>query len=252
LVFENLAAHLAIPLQCENGGLVVPRMVAIDSSAFTQEIYSFVRDNAIRRLEHGLQEIMAVKGSSTWSSPAIGRPTEQDIDLRGRKVARGVKLWPVGSSTIKQSLYAWLRVEVPGPHYIHFSEELPEIFFDQLSAEKLQTRYLKGHPVQEWHLPAGRRNEMLDCFVYCVAGAHRMGLPQFREPQWQQQRTQRAQIARPDAATPARGAQQLGRPASSMPNTPGAAGQPAQPPRILAPGFGKPPGLPNWVTSWRR
>jgi len=273
LVFENLAAHLAIPLECENGGLVLPRVVAVDSGAFTQEIYSFVRANALRRLEHGLQEIMAVKGVAQWSSPAIGKPTEQDIDYRGNKISRGVRLWPVGSSTIKQSLYAWLRIETPGPHYVHFSDELPEVFYDQLTSERLQTRYRLGHPFQEWHLPSGRRNEALDCITYALAGAYRMGLPQFRPPQWEQLRSQRAQIANVQRARPMGAgsgssaplapatATAPSDPAAAAPGAAHASATPAPapaPPRrphpMFAPGFSRPVGYGggNWVKSWRK
>src|ERR1019366_5025215 len=196
LVWDQLAEHLIVPLTADNGALIIPRTVAIDSGHLSQEVYNFCRHNAVRRSEFGLQQVFAIKGVSAWTAPALGKPTDQDIDYRGDRVARGAKLWPIGTSTIKQSLYAWLRITTPGPHHVHFSDELPAEFYDQLTSEKLQTRYRYGHPFREWHLPGGRRNEALDCFVYCYAAAGRMQLHLFRPAQWDARRKERAATAR--------------------------------------------------------
>jgi len=44
-----------------------------------------------------------------------------------------------------------------------------------LTAEKLQTRYVKGFPVSEW-VKTRPRNEVLDLSVYSYAAAIRAGL----------------------------------------------------------------------------
>ena len=67
---------------------------------------------------------------------------------------------------------------------IHFSKDLPEEFYAQITAEKLITRYSKGHPIQEWVKPSHRRNEVLDCTVYALAAAYHLGMNKFSERDW--------------------------------------------------------------------
>ena len=57
-------------------------------------------------------------------------------------------------------------------------------FFEQLTAERLVTRYVKGHPKLEWVKPPGKRNEALDCAVYALAAAHMVGIDRWRELDW--------------------------------------------------------------------
>jgi len=248
LVWDQLAEHLAVPLTADNGALVIPRAVAIDSGYLSQDVYNFVRHNAVRRGEFGLQLVLAIKGISAWTAPALGKPTDQDIDYRGDRVERGVKLWPIGTSTIKQSLYAWLRITTPGPHHVHFSDELPPEFYDQLTSEKLQTRYRFGHPFREWHLPGGRRNEALDCFVYAYAAACRMQLHLFRPAQWDARRKELASLARAGGKPAQDQSHAATDPPAAVPVPPPPPPQPAQGRNP----FDRLPGGGNWTTGWRR
>jgi phage terminase large subunit GpA-like protein len=45
-------------------------------------------------------------------------------------------------------------------------------YFEQLTAERIRTRYVKGFPQRFWWKPDGRRNEALDCRVYAYAALH--------------------------------------------------------------------------------
>ena len=51
---------------------------------------------------------------------------------------------------------------------IHFSVDLDDEFFNQLTAEKMVTRYRKGFPVIEF-VKTRERNEALDCVAYAYA-----------------------------------------------------------------------------------
>ena len=50
------------------------------------------------------------------------------MTIRGRRLARGYKVWPVGSSIAKSELYGWLRLPLPAegeafpPGWCHFPE----------------------------------------------------------------------------------------------------------------------------------
>jgi phage terminase large subunit GpA-like protein len=76
-------------------------------------------------------------------------------------------------------------VEVPGPGYLHFSSELDAEHYQQLTAEKLVTRYHKGRPRREWVLVKGRRNEALDLKVYNFAAAAYAGISRMKMHQWE-------------------------------------------------------------------
>jgi len=95
-----------------------------------------------------------------------------------------VQLWPVGTDTAKGVLYGRFGIESGAAGSIHFSKDLAEEFYAQLTAEKLITRYHKGHPIQEWVKPSHRRNEVLDCTVYALAAAYHLGMNKFSERDW--------------------------------------------------------------------
>lgn len=161
-------------------GKPVPLLaVMIDSGGHhTHAVYAYAR-------AHQHAHVYAVKGQSQGGKAILGKPTDQDVNWRGSKVKGGVKLWPIGTDTAKAEIYGRLRTEQPGPGYVHLSRHLPPEVFEQLTSERLVTKYVKGRPRLEWVKPAGRRNEALDCAVYALAGAHFAGIDRWREGDWQ-------------------------------------------------------------------
>jgi phage terminase large subunit GpA-like protein len=55
---------------------------------------------------------------------------------------------------------------------MHFPLDRDAQYFEQLTAERIRTRYVKGFPQRFWSKPDGRRNEALDCRVYAYAALH--------------------------------------------------------------------------------
>jgi phage terminase large subunit GpA-like protein len=156
----------------ELGGKLRMGALAIDASDGVTT--HFVR--AFARKWSPTRRVIAVKGQAVQGKPLIGKPTEQDVSWRGKIIKGGVKLWPMGSDTGKAAFYARLRIEEPGPGFVHLPTGLPDETFAQLTAEKLVTRLIRGHPKREWHLPAGKRNEDLDCRVMADAAAEYWGI----------------------------------------------------------------------------
>ena len=246
LVWDQLLEHLSKPIQHEEGGLSVPRTVAIDSGGHhTQIVYGFCRRHASRQTELGLQQIIAVKGQSLQGKPIMGKPTAQDIDMHGQKIARGVQLWPVGSHAAKQLIYSRLNIDVPGKGYVHTTRAVPEDFWDELIAERLVTKFIRGYPTLEWNIAKGKRNEALDCCVYAYAAAVQLGLPRVRPIDWK--RTRERLTVRRDPPPPT-GDDQFPMTNDKMPPEP-AQPQPVQRSYLQAKGFG--PGR-NFATGWRR
>lgn len=64
----------------------------------------------------------------------------------------------------------------PGFGWIHFPSGLSDEFFEQLTSEKLERRRVGGRIVNQWHLLSGRRNEVLDLVVGCLAAGERAGV----------------------------------------------------------------------------
>lgn len=162
--------------------------MAIDSSdgVTTHFVRAFTRKWAHTR------RVIAVKGQSVAGKALVGKPSKQDVNYRGEIIKQGVEVWQYGADTAKGALYARLKIDPPqtldgrddivaaarGGYagYVHLPTGLPDEFFDQLTAERRVTRYLRGQPRVEWVLEKGRRNEALDCAGMAHAAAEYAGL----------------------------------------------------------------------------
>lgn len=160
-------------------GRQVPLIAAfVDSGGHhTQQVYAYARS-------HQHAHVHAIKGASITGKAILGKPSDQDVNWRGQRIKRGVKLWPIGTDTAKAVIYGRLRLSEPGPGYVHLPKRLEGDIFEQLTAERLVTRYIKGHARLEWVKPAGKRNEALDCAVYALAAAHYASIDRWREGEW--------------------------------------------------------------------
>ena len=145
------------------------RAMACDSGYLTSTVYLFARG-----LLH--RHVLATKGQSEPGKPILGRPTQQDISHRGQIIKGGVKVWPMGSDVAKEHLYRALEQEPGGFAEVHFPADLPNEFYEQLTAEKLMRRRTSRGERREWVLPHGKRNEVLDLFVMARAAAEYAGI----------------------------------------------------------------------------
>lgn len=159
----------------ESGAELKIDCCAIDSGFLTSEVYNYVRTRSHRF------HAIATKGMSTEGKPIIGKPTQQDVDYKGKTIKHGVQLWPIGSDTAKHLIYGRLRQKEQGPGYYHFPIGTDQQYFLELTAEKLITKFNKGFPKREWTKLPGRRNEALDCECYALASAVSVGM---QSPRW--------------------------------------------------------------------
>jgi phage terminase large subunit GpA-like protein len=148
-------------------------MLAVDSSAYTQAVYNWTR-------RHLLSRVMAIKGVP-GPRMFVGTTTAVDVTVRGKKLQRGHRMWPIGVDIGKGELYGWLRLVIvdgdPPPGYCHFPE-YPAEFFRQLTAEHLVTHVNKKTNRQErrWEVLPNRENHHLDARVYARAAAVVLGV----------------------------------------------------------------------------
>jgi len=147
--------------ETESGRQIAIRSTCIDSGGhFTSSVYNYCKKHTGRR-------VFAIKGVGGEGKPIAGRPSKNNIAK--------CPLFPVGVDTVKDLLFARMRIEEPGAGYMHFSDELPDEYFKQLTAEKIVTRYHKGFKRREF-VKTRPRNEALDCFVYALAAYAIVGI----------------------------------------------------------------------------
>ena len=144
---------------------------AVDAGGHhAQGVYSFTRARYARR-------VWAVRGASKPGQPIWPRkPTKKNV---GR-----VPLFMVGTDAAKDLIMGRLRIEPGRPGYCHFPADRDAAYFAQLTAERVVTKYDKGHPKRTWVKKPSQRNEALDARVYAtaaLAGLVSMGLEIERE-----------------------------------------------------------------------
>lgn len=147
-----------------------------------QVVYNFAR---------GRTNVFATKGMRGWSAPAIGTASPVDIDWRGKKIRKGVSLWPIGTWGLKALVYSDLRkdgrragAEIDPPGYCHFGGWLDEAYFLQMTAERLMEERVRGRITRVWKVLAKRDNHFLDCRVGNAALADYLGLTRMTSDEW--------------------------------------------------------------------
>lgn len=156
-----------------NGYKVPLTRVCIDSGFNTNEVYSFVRT-------YGSERVVAIKGNGGLDT-ALGTPRMVDVNINGQRFSRGLMLWNVGSSVLKEQFYRWLRGVKPTDEQEKEGRVLPsgycefpqhsEEYFKQITSEQLVTRTNnRGFTTSEWE-KTRKDNHLLDCRIYARAGA---------------------------------------------------------------------------------
>lgn len=172
--------------QAWHGGSLGLSAISIDSSDQTHAVYNWVR-----RVQHLLPTVRAVKGSSEDHKPIMGPSSSQEVNWRGQKWPNGIKLWTVGVDTAKDLLLGQLAIEPPEtpgesrPGCIHFSQDLPREFYEQLTAEQRILVKAGGRDTYKW-VKRRPRNEDLDCRNYALHAAFSLGLHNFTDRRWAQ------------------------------------------------------------------
>lgn len=166
-----LAKYLVTPLVNRFGRELRIEASAIDTGGHhTQEVYNYVRAAKNLSIDKRPRRLMAIKGANKPSKPILaGRPEPQDVNWRGRVIKGGVLLWMIGTDTAKQLLADRLKSDIErdaSSRLVRFSNQLPEDFYLQLTAEVFDPERNK------WVKLRGRRNEGLDTWIYGTAAAY--------------------------------------------------------------------------------
>ena len=90
----------------------------------------------------------------------VGRPSRNNTGK--------VRLYPVGSDTIKNHVYGRLKITEEGSGYIHLPDHLDEEYFRQLASESRTEKVVRGVRRSQW-VKKRARNEAWDCLCYAFA-----------------------------------------------------------------------------------
>lgn len=143
------------------GGAELPIMATcIDAGHRTDQVYDFVRPRERRR-------VYAIMGQDSRAKHLLQRQT--------RKNRHGVKLWTVMTPPYKDILFRRLKIQRPGPGYIHFcpptSTGADREFFAQFGGEVVEKRRVPGGRYVRRYKQI-RANEAIDLYVYGLAALH--------------------------------------------------------------------------------
>lgn len=158
-VWDTLDDYLSErwPHRAMENGMPVSATAIDTGGANTMDVYRFVRPREGRR-------IWAIKG---YAGKRPVWPRKPSRNNKGK-----VNLYAIGVDSAKETIMARLGKVGPtvsGAGATHFSNDWDQEGFEQLTAERRRTKYVKGFAVTEWWKPEKARNERLDCRVYAFA-----------------------------------------------------------------------------------
>ena len=171
--WAELDAWLGRQFHHAAGGLCYVDAAVIDSGFNADEVYAFTRPRHARR-------IVAGKGVSGFQRPRLAWGA-----------SRKTRIAQVGVDPLKLEIHDRVR----DGQTIAFADDLGPDYLEQLAAERLVTRMHRGHPVRQWELISGRRNEALDTLAYAIAARTLVSMPP-------EQRAEVVRAARPPEAPP--------------------------------------------------
>ncbi len=167
--WDSLENIIRRPYKNKYGVELTIKAAAVDTGGHnTNAVYQFVRRNQ--------DKYFAIKGASHDIGTYMKEAAKIDTDLKtGKKLKDSLQLYLVNTKLLKKYIYINLNNQLAndkkeGARVIHFSNELPDRFYEMLVSEKLIRKQVKGSIVEEFVKPKGNtRNEALDCLVYAYA-----------------------------------------------------------------------------------
>jgi len=155
---EMIPGNLALPepwdrletlLLQDHGGQRV-RAAAIDIGGhYTRQAYAFCKRPRLRGLVH------PVKGATTPQRTMVRRSSKKGA------------LRLVDTVTAKDTIFAQLGIETPGPGFVHFPNDVDQVLLEQVVSERPVTK--GGRRAYEKKDGPDTRNEGLDLLVYGLA-----------------------------------------------------------------------------------
>lgn len=166
-VWLELDRYLQAPRTHASGAPVPIEAACIDANYQTDRVHRF----ALPRIS---RNIIAIVGRDGWGRKLIEPPKPDKYKRASRERHPS---YTIGTDTGKTLLFSRLKLTQKDdgtypPGFIHFTDQVDDAFYDQITAERLVTVYRAGRPQRAWKQIEGRRNEALDTSIYAM-GAFR-------------------------------------------------------------------------------
>jgi len=160
-VWRTLDHFLGRTWRHEHGQRVPISCAVVDSGGHhTDQVYRFCVRRASRR-------IFAIRGGAETGRPLVPRPSKRN--------RYHVNLFTLCVDTGKGTVLSRLRVEEPGPGYVHLPSWVDAEYVAQLTAEKAIRKWVRNRgTVRRW-VKTRERNEALDLEVYALAALYILG-----------------------------------------------------------------------------
>ena len=186
-VWEDLGKVLQERWQFEGGNDkrldIGIRLMALDANFNSAFVHDFAR-------KYGVKRVIPIQGRDNLEMPYSAPKVVTKTKL-GKKLPKG-KVWPVGSSYLKELLYGWLRLAVSEDGvipkgYCHFLPGEEHYFRGITAEERVAVRSKRTNAIKyEWHKKY-QRNEPLDCRIYAIAAAYVIGFDRWNDARWERE-----------------------------------------------------------------
>jgi len=171
-VWKSLDVFLTKKYHHESGQQLRIVGCGIDSGYCTSEVYAFCKPRWGRH-------IYALKGDGGPKKPLVAASAKNNA----------LRLFRVGTDTVKDLFAHHLATIEPGPGYCHFPHTFEKEYFEQLLAERPTVKTVNGARIRAWRkkTPA-TRNEALDNRIYNYAALALLGIDLNATVEWFQKR----------------------------------------------------------------
>jgi len=159
------------------------KLLAIDANYNSDHVHNFAR-------KWGTKRVIPIQGRDNLIMP-FSNPKITSKTKTGKNLPKG-KVWPVGSSYLKELIYGWLRLEIGEDGVIpkgfcHFLP-LDEHFFRGMTAEeRVPVRNKRTNAIKYEWVKRYERNEPLDTMVYLTAAAFVLGFDRWNDARWEKE-----------------------------------------------------------------
>ena len=168
-VWEDLLDLYRLAWGKADGSALRPVALCVDSGAYTQHVYSFVK----RAHERG---IVPVKGVSGMERDQLAGDRRQRLKRVAQRMRDGRPPEILGVDSIKRTIFHYLSAAPGNTGYCHFPTGRSEEYYLQLTGERLMALNQRGkRPERRW-VPIHQAVEALDCRVYGYAALLLSGL----------------------------------------------------------------------------
>lgn len=167
-VWQTLEALRTRPYRTQSGGTMRIATMMVDEGYLQQEVYKYVRGK---------------EAAGVYASDGQGGKRDYVLKRSKRQNRHNVKPWKVAVDSFKDVLFRRLRIQQPGPGYIHFCKPatpptrdiqislgMDREYFEQFTRERRVYERMSG--VLRSRYKQFGANEAVDLTVGCMAALH--------------------------------------------------------------------------------